>query len=450
MAGRTGKQPKPGKWQYTVGEVPFQLTAYERPEKGMVVYARVWDGARYTERKKLCDAIRDERGRIIPDREIEAQQAAVRRQAALAAGVDPVESSSGPLTLEAGFRKRLHPAEGEWPTRTPHVQAVERAAVIVKRILGKGLIWSDIRHAHYRKVWRELAREHKRTGEGGYRWTEVVLSALQSTSRWLQQEGLIEPGDAQPAPRWHQAMRREWGEIVGAPVSEPEKPRYTAAQSRRLWEALPKADPRLRLGMEIGAELRLGQVIRSRRSDVLRSPDSSEELYAVRVHGKGKKLGETVVLTPESRAVLVEALTTGYLANLERDYQAGKIEDYPLFPGHRLATDGDGVLRSPATRTRHLERTGLYRMWYELEEIAGIKHQEGMSWYGMRRLQSDLAEDVESDARVLNKLGAWKHTATREGYQEQGRMDIAEKAAETRRKIRPGNDLEREKNDAAD
>ena len=39
----------------------------------MVVYARVWDGARYTERKKLCESIRDERGRILPEREIEAQ-----------------------------------------------------------------------------------------------------------------------------------------------------------------------------------------------------------------------------------------------------------------------------------------------------------------------------------------------------------------------------------------
>lgn len=45
---------------------------------------------------------------------------------------------------------------------------------------------------------------------------------------------------------------------------------------------------------------------------------------------------------------------------------------------------------------------------------------EWRNWYGVRRKQSDLAEDVETDARVLNRLGAWTHTATREHYQEQG------------------------------
>ena len=50
-----------------------------------------------------------------------------------------------------------------------------------------------------------------------------------------------------------------------------------------------------------------------------------------------------------------------------------------------------------------------------------------------------------SDARVLNRIGGWKHTATREGYREQGGEDIAEEAArvrsQIRTKVRRDNDL---------
>lgn len=74
-----------------------------------------------------------------------------------------------------------------------------------------------------------------------------------------------------------------------------------------------------------------------------------------------------------------------------------------------------------------------------------MEHLEWRNWYGVRRKQSDLAEDVEQDARVLNRLGAWKHTTTREHYQEEGRPEILERVAETRRKVRPRSNRGRER-----
>lgn len=402
----------------------------------MAVYTRVWDGTSYSVPRKLRETIRTPRGTIDKFAELDAQQATLDRHRILLAGLEALPTdSTAPLTLARGIAKRLHPKEGEWATETPHVRATRRALAVVVDILGADLLWSDIRHAHYRKLWRELARRYVNDGSGGPRWTEVVCGTLQATARWLQQESLVEPGDGQPAARWNQTMRKEWRDIVGRPVPAPRKPRYSTEESERLWRALPRADPRLHLAVEIGAEMRLGQVIRSMRSDVIASADRSDPLHAVIVHGSGQKEGGPVVLTPESREVLRAALHDGYLSRLEAARVAGELQDYPLFPGHKLQ---GGTM--PVGRFRQMSPSGLYIMWLALEDLAGVPHLDRRAWYGMRRLQSDTAEDVESDARVLNAMGGWKRTATRERYQEEGRLDIAEKAAETRRRIRPGTD----------
>lgn len=411
-----------------MGEVPFLLTAYERKDRAMRIYTRVWDGTNYRDRRFLCEGIRTPRGAIDPEKENAARSLAMDRQRQMQDASVPMEYA-GPLTLERGFARRLDPIEGEWATVTPHVRQVIRASKQILEILRPETRWEDLRHAHYRKLWRTLANGYKATGKGGATWTARVVSILQATAQWLQREGYIEPGDGQPAARWLVAMRKDWQEIVGRPVPAPAKPRYTDAEIRALWAKLPDADPRLALALEIGAELRLGQVIRAMRSDVMAKGD--EPLHAVRIHGKGRKEGALVVLDDQSRAVLRAAMEGGYLADMEAAFQREEIKDYPLFPGHKL---GEKV---PPNRTRVVTRTGMHQMWRRLEEMAGVPHMPGRAWYGVRRLQADKAEDVEPDARVLNSMGGWKRTATRERYQEEGRQDIAEKAAETRRKIRP-------------
>ena len=55
-------------------------------------------------------------------------------------------------------------------------------------------------------------------------------------------------------------------------------------------------------------------------------------------------------------------------------------------------------------------------MWRELEKKAAVEYETNRAWYGIRRLQADRAEDVESDARVLNRMGDWNHTSARERY----------------------------------
>lgn len=439
---RRPRGPAPGEWQYTVGDPPHQVTAYERADRGFAIYARVWDGQRYTEKRRLHDGIRDEDGRIDPELELAAQELAIDRHRNVAAGVDEDDLlPQGPLTLEQGFRRLLHPKTGKYAGETRWKSDVERAVTVIQEVLDGSLRWDQVRHAHYRKLWRHMAREHKATGAFGARMAEVIVGTLQSAARWLQQEGLIEPGDALPAPTWKEILQDEWSRITGEPIQAPKKPRFTPKEKEKIWEALPLADPRIELAVELAAELRIGQLAeRTRRSDVL--PFGGFALGMVLVHGRGKKLGAPIILTRSQRHALTRALLRGYLAEAERAYAAGEIDDYFLIPKGHLHTVEDH--RGRPVRRARVERvgepmtpSGLRGLWKKLQEVAGVEEVKGRNWYGLRRRQTDDAEDTESDARVLNRLGGWKHTGTREGYQEEGRVEVDLAARDAREQIRP-------------
>lgn len=450
MPPRSPRGPAPGKWHYQVGDLPFVLTAFERPEKGNAIYTRLWDGQRYRGKKALCATIRDKAGRVVPEREIVAQQLAVRRQAEAAAGAEQEEAQrGGPLTLAGGFRRLLDRKEGKFPTDTGHRREVVRASEVIFGVLGRDRRMDEIRHRDYRAVWRHMAHENKKTGRYGLRATEITCGVLQNAARWLQREGYLEPGDAVPAPGWKVAMRSDWEAITGSPIAEPEKPRYTDAESAKLWRALPKADPRVALAMELGAELRLGQVVRVRRSDVLST--RTHRIGALQVHGRGKKRGERIVLTMAQRHALTRALTSGFLFEPEAAHRAGELDDYFLFAGAKLLTvedrKGRKVRRVRATGAGSaLTRRALGRQWAKLEELAGVDHQPGRLWYGMRRLQADKADALEGvESRVKNRMGGWKKTSTREEYLEQANTRDAEEAAKARKLIRPSQ-LDRKSN----
>lgn len=440
---RAGRAPAPGKWRYTVGEVPHRLTAFERADKGHAIYTRVWDGRRYVSRRALCGAIRDDAGRIVPEKEVEAQQLAIRRQKEVASGVEPDDVRGGPLTIAAGFRRLLNRKDGKYPTDTPHRRQVARASRLIQDVLGRDLLWENVRHRHYRTLWRHMARAHVAEGDYGLRYAEVACGVLRSASHWLQQEGLLEPGLALPAPGWKDALHADWQAITASPPHRPKKLRYTEAEARALWRALPTMDPRLELAVEIGVELRLGQVIRVRRSDVLPSPCGRWRIGTVVVHGRGKKLGETIVLTRRQRHALTRAILWGHLALAEAAYRAGEIDDYYLISSgktHRAIDHRGREVRRVRVHmaAKHLDRRALGRMWEQLEEAAGVEHIAGRLWYGMRRHQADRAEALDGvTARVKNRMGGWSKTSTREEYLEQANVHDAIEAARVRDMIRP-------------
>lgn len=173
----------------------------------------------------------------------------------------------------------------------------------------------------------------------------------------------------------------------------------------------------------LGAELRGGQVIRARRSDL------DLEVDTVKVRGRGRKRGTVVKLTRGQRGAVDRALA-GYLAPLE-----GKALDYPLFPAGKLvgrkAIGGD-VVRTDAetasgvrrrghqvivteplraqlaqSEAKPLNRSTLDGWFMEAEAIAGVAHVKGRSWYGLRRVFLDAATDEGLSREGLQEHGGW-------------------------------------------
>ncbi|MFL5383267.1 MAG: hypothetical protein ACJ8GN_12170 [Longimicrobiaceae bacterium] len=63
-------------------------------------------------------------------------------------------------------------------------------------------------------------------------------------------------------------LREEWRALTGHRV-EVERPRHAVDEVAAIFAALPQGDPRLRLLIELAAELRAGQAVRAKRSDLI-------------------------------------------------------------------------------------------------------------------------------------------------------------------------------------
>jgi integrase len=76
-------------------------------------------------------------------------------------------------------------------------------------------------------------------------------------------------------------------------------------------------------------------------------------------------------------------------------------------------------------------------MFRALEKAAGVEHQPGRSFYGLRRQATDLAPEFAQDARVLNRLTGHLDSATRERvYQDPQNETVRARAAQARREMR--------------
>src|SRR5690606_27377452 len=190
---------------------------------------------------------------------------------------------------------------------------------------------------------------------------------------------------------------------------------HSEEEIRRIFASLehPDVDPRIALAVELGAEARLGQVIRLMRSQMDLSPVGAFRAGRVVVHGAGKKLGVTRDLTPEERDAIDRALS-GYLKHLEAAYQQGLREDYPVFPCGRLkyevppsrlpkrngasAREAQPVRRAkPSVSNKPIGKRGLLDQFHNLARIANVSPVHGRGWYGIRRKATDVYEDYETD-----------------------------------------------------
>jgi integrase len=358
--------------------------------------------------------------------------AAVRGVVIAAPQPERSEKESGrPLTLAEGVERAFDPLRGAYPKVTEHVRATKRNAENAIKLLGRRLTWEEFTPGEMMVLVRRMAQQ-SRDGSGA-KAAEKACVALFTVASWLRQEGLIPDNAAVPKARWKIKLREEWRALTGRPV-EVKRPRHDVDEVAAIFAALPQADPRLRLLIELAAELRAGQAARAMRSDLSLELVGGFGLGRFAVKGAGKKHGEVVDLHPELRALVDEVLSTGYLAEAEAAYQRGEIPDYYLFPTGKLS---QGVVPLSRATKAPLAVCTLRDLFANLEAIAGVEHQPGRAFYGLRRQATDLAPEFEQDARVLNRLTGHADSATRERvYQDPQNERVRARAAEARRRMR--------------
>lgn len=428
-------------WSYTVGKVPHVVTAYERLDKGRIVYLR-WrvttkSGERNWKVHSLKFSLRDAKGRVVRELEQRAEEEAAIQLGRLISGL-PEEVRAERLTLSQGRSLIFDSKEGKYPTKNAHRKETDRALTFAMGILGEDRPWDTIKKADLRRLWRTRIEQLVAKGERGHRGAEVTIARILTVAEWLRGEEKIPATACVAARKWKEELAADWRAITEARSNyEPSRPRHTVEELRKILAAVPKVDPRFALALALGAELRLGQVIRARRSDL--DLTSSPATFIVRP--KGKKRGTTVKLTAGQLAAVRVALGPGgYLEGFEtRAVPAGADPDYPLFPQGQLHGGRKGT---PIAVDRH--RTAdpvgprtLLAWFKEAEQLAGITHVPGRAAYGLRRAAVDSAKTQGISREGLKEHGGWTDSQMPDQVYADQEADYArDEAREVRAKIR--------------
>lgn len=416
-------------WRTTIEGTSPPLTIYERADRDGKLYLKWAEGDSHRrpslkppEGEGPIDSVRDEQGEIDPDLVLKVREHALKQYRKVRAG-DPTATASkkdrGPLTLRAGRDEVLRIPGGKYPKKTQDYGDMRRALDRVCEILGDDFLWRDLRPKHYTYIWRTFARRKQEDEDAlGWRMAELTCAKLQTASKWFHEQELIDRAAATPS-RWHEQLKSDWKEILELRKEpEPSRPRHTPEEVKKIHQHLDEADPRLRLGFGLGAEYRMGQAVRSNRSDLDLGEDAGAGFGTFQIHGHKRKQGAEVFLTPGQRAIVDEALgPDGHLSEFEARYRAGELDDYPLFPAGKLRR-GKSVPREPQKRMRIETLRGYFR---DLEDAAGLEHVDQRAFYGVRRGSTDAVSAHTEDEEVRDRSGGWAAANGSRGERPQGK-----------------------------
>ncbi|HTG26088.1 MAG TPA: hypothetical protein VK681_39185 [Reyranella sp.] len=409
-------------WSYGVGEIPHKVTVLELATRGHRLYL-IWRDQKNWRYRSLKKMLRMANGRILKEVERWAIKEAEAKHQALLGNLPAVERrAAAPLTIAQATVLMQDRDRGCYPKDTPHRREVLRAMTDITRIWGPARTFATIGKADIRELGRRRARELRKEGHIGVRGAEITVGRLLAVAQWLRDEGHIEEGQCLPESQWKKKLRDE----LEAP--EPKRPRYTLEEMRALIRNAPKIEPRYGLLLTLGAELRLGQVRKQRRSDV----DLEAGTFTVR--GRGKKRGAVVHLTTGQLIIVQACLIDGYLRDLEK-----LAIDYPLFPQGQLkgGRKGEGVARPAQADAEPVTGTAV-RKWHRLNEVAcQIEHADGRGPYGIRRQAVDATVEGGASRDELKEIGGWSDTQVPERiYRDQESKTARDGAKVIRARIR--------------
>jgi integrase len=426
-------------WSASVGFLPHKVMVYENAERGGVLYLRWRERNEKGEPNWRKESLHRPlprikvRGVAKPDPEVEAwaRERAAEKYAQLVKGVSASERGVvHALTIAEGVRRLLAPETGKYPSDTPHRREVARELAHVVRCLGGDTRWELVRRQELRRLWRYRIRQLRAKGDVGHRGAEVTVQRLLAAAQWLRDEEIIASGACVAPKHWKALLLEDWQSIAGPEAShEPKRPRHSLDEMRRILVAAEQVDPRFALALQLGAELRLGQVLRARRSDL----DLAHETLTIR--GRKNKRGVVEKLTKGQMHFVEHALSEGYLRDLEKH-----APDYPLFPAGQMPGGRSGA--AVATVKRHasakpIDRSVLDDWWQEAEALAEVPHIEGRGPYGVRRRAVDEVKRMKGSREALKEIGGWTDSQTPDSIYADTEQDAARtEAMELRAKIR--------------
>ena len=410
-------------WSAVVGLAPHKVRVYELEERDRTLYLR-WRAEGNWRKRSLGVRLRDTHGRIRP--EIRRQAIAeAERQAGILSG-RLADSSTRPLTVAETGAVITNARTGLYPTETPHAKEVSRSLSIAARIWGADTPWDTIDRARIRALGRVRIDELRACGCEGYRAAEICVQRVLTVAAWLRDEHRI-AADACLAPRrWREELRSYWSQRANGAAPEPYRPRHTLDEMRALLEHASAVDPRFALLLALGAELRLGQVARARRSDL----DETARTLTIR----GRKRGAVVTLTDgQMRAWL--AAKRSYLAVLNA------LPDYLLFPRGQMPGGRSGNARATVERhginAKPIGGTAIRKWFKKAEKLAKIRHVRGRGAYGLRRVAVDAAKERQISREGLKAFGGWTDTQVPDMvYAEVDAQHARDEAAEIRAQMR--------------
>jgi hypothetical protein len=395
----------PTGWSFTVGTHPDLVEVYEDLARKGVVYLR-WrvttgtDARKYT-RRSLGFTLRNAKGKVERALEARAREAAQLRYRELM-GVVAVHEQKRALTIIDGMRLAFDPLRGRWVHDTQHRKEIERAVLQACSVWGADRAWATIKKQDFRELWRRTLKQQRAAKHSGHRATEIVIARLLTLAAWLREEDEIPPVAWLPWKHWKEEVREDVGDV------EVFRPRFTLDEMRALLRTARHVDPRWDLLLQLGAGLRLGQVVRAQRSWL----DRLKGQLNLRRAGRKHKKGAVRMLTAGQLAAFDDAVgPDGYLFALEQQYLSAGV-DYPLWPDGALPRRHDGRVYTTA---RHATRgctngRTLQTFFVANEVLAGIVHQEGRGWTGLRRVTVDQGKEAKISREALKELGGWADT----------------------------------------
>ncbi len=447
-------------WQESVGYVPFKVDVLEMPRRKRVLYLR-WrldNNWKYESlRRTLYDAKGKRlRGRALEDVKREAiDRAKVKHQELISGLPTNVVEPQRQLAIGEAWDLVSNKEKGLYPVDSPHRREVKRALDDAIRIWGARKPWNAIDRDEITALGRrridELAKSPR--AKAGHRGAEVTIARVLTVATWLRDRGHINPAAAVPTSTWKDDLRTYWSQARGQAGAPPvHRPRYTLPEMRQLLAVSPQVDPRFKLLLELGAGLRLGQVVRSKRSHL------DLDAGVLMVQGAGKKRAPRERLTAGQLMAAREALDSGYLHELETARVQGTIADYPLFPSGQLPGSKPHlwrakgkrarVSRGPETPTAEVDRhataapltMGPVRKWVrKAEELAEpkIANVKGRAGTGIRRIVVDEAKKRKISREGLMAIGGWSDSQVPDSiYADQERQYAELEARDVRASIR--------------